>query len=62
MMWQEAVRLCSMDGAEFGRGLCNYSGPEVCKIKVRRALEDCFMSLDIKLPSEATTLEIANHV
>ena len=31
---QDAVSLCSADGAEFGRGLCNYASDEIDRIKV----------------------------
>ena len=44
---QDAVSLCDEDGAEFGRGLCNYRHDEVARVQVGTAggwsgyLADC---------------------
>ena len=47
---QDAVSLCDEDGAEFGRGLCNYRHDEVARVQVGstqqlEAISECCWSL-----------------
>ena len=57
---QDAVSLCDEDGAEFGRGLCNYRHDEVARVQVGTAggcrlrslaqLTSCMWTLSGKQP------------